>query len=145
MPHPAQVAAWMTRDPSTTHEDTSLFGALDLMQQRNVHRLPVVDGNGAVVGMITRSDIQTAANGAHERADVIFALVGLTVGDVMTREPVTVAAEDTINEAAACMLAHHISGVPIVEGDRLAGILTETDIFRIVAAEWPAEQEPVTP
>ena len=152
MPHSDHVEDWMTREPCTTGEDTSLFGAYDLMQRRNVRRLPVLSASGALAGIVTRSDILMAAPFApDQRADAMFALAGLTVADCMTRHPLTVAPTDTIAAVAGCMLAHHISGVPVVEDAALVGIITESDIFRLVVQDWPAAsscasvQEPHTP
>ena len=127
----------MTPDPTTVPADVSLFGAFDLMQRHDVRRLPVLDANGALVGILTRSDIlRTTAFSPGTRADAMFALAGLTVADAMTPRPITVSPEYTIAAVAACMREHHISGVPVVAGNRVVGILTESDIFRMVAQAW---------
>jgi acetoin utilization protein AcuB len=63
-----------------------------------------------------------------------------TVEDAMTSDPVTVAPDETIQEAAERMLENQVSGLPVVENDHLVGILTESDIFKIVV-NWWAEEE----
>jgi acetoin utilization protein AcuB len=62
------------------------------------------------------------------------------VRDVMTSDPVAIAPDDTIQEAAECMLENQVSGLPVVENDRLVGILTESDIFKLVVNWWAGEE-----
>jgi acetoin utilization protein AcuB len=58
----------------------------------------------------------------------------------MTPNPITVAANDSIGKAAAMMIRARVSGLPVLEQDRLVGIITESDIFRLVASTWAAEE-----
>ncbi|MCB0043656.1 MAG: CBS domain-containing protein, partial [Caldilinea sp.] len=58
------------------------------------------------------------------------------VGEIMTWDPVTVDPEDTIQDAAERMLEYQVSGLPVVDGTRLVGIITESDIFRLVVESW---------
>ena len=142
--HKAAVRDWMTPDPVTITVETSLIHAYEVMQERTIRRLPVVDSAGALRGIITRSDIQSLVpfgHSAEERADALFALAGQTVEDHMTSWPVTVAPDEPISHAAQQMQTHKISGVPVVEDGRPVGIITESDIFRFVASRWAAEEE----
>jgi acetoin utilization protein AcuB len=105
------------------------------MRDRGIHRMPVVDGAGRLVGIVTRSDIEGAVSfqrtdaGWHEAR---FSLAGTSVSEVMTKGPVTVTPDTSMRDAAALMLQRHLSGLPVVEGDQLVGIITETDLFRLV-------------
>lgn len=131
------VQDWMSRDPLTVRADTSAVEAYERMRERGVHRLPVVDAAGHLVGIVTRSDIEGAVSFRHTEAgwhEGRFALAGTVVGEVMTRDPVTVTSDTPMRRAAALLLEHHLSGLPVVEGDRLVGIITESDLFRLVVA-----------
>jgi CBS domain-containing protein len=67
-------------------------------------------------------------------------MVTRAVRDVMTYDPITVDPEDTIQEAAERMLEYEVSGLPVISGNRPVGIITESDIFRLVVESW-AETE----
>jgi len=135
------VQDWMTRDPLTVGPDTSAVEAYERMRQRKIHRLPVVAG-GRLVGIVTRSDIE--GTGSFQRTEAgwheaRFALAGTVVEEVMTRDPIAVTVTTPVRDAVALMLQHHLSGLPVVENDRLVGIITETDIFRLVLDRCLAE------
>jgi acetoin utilization protein AcuB len=133
----SHVKDWMTQNPLTVRPDTSAVEAYERMRDHKVHRLPVVDAAGHLVGIVTRSDIEGAVsfqhrpNGWHEGR---FALAGSLVSEMMTVGPITVTPTATMREATTLMLGHHLSGLPVVEDETLVGILSETDIFRMVVA-----------
>ena len=134
MHHKVLIRDWMTSKPFTAYEDMSLMGAYERMQEHDIRRLPVVVGE-KLIGIITRSDIQQLIAWTQ---DQIFALAGRTVSEVMTRNPAAVDHNQTVRDAAMKMRELHISGMPVVNGDRLVGIITESDIFRMVVNEWSA-------
>jgi acetoin utilization protein AcuB len=129
----SQVADWMTREPVTVASTASLADAYDLMQDQGVRRLPVVD-EGAVRGIVTLNDILRVMPLIGEDGDRETRLMMSTrrVSDVMTYDPVTVQSEDTLLDAAERMLEYQVSGLPVRDGQRLVGIITESDIFRLV-------------
>jgi acetoin utilization protein AcuB len=132
----------MTENPYVVSPDTSLIAAYSLMFEKEVRRLPVVQGQ-ALVGIITLSDIQRAIPLTLEEIDTATKLemAAVTVRDVMTSDPITVTPDDTIQEAAERMLENQVSGMPVVENDHVIGILTESDIFRLVVNWWAEEEE----
>lgn len=136
-----QVSDWMTRDPVTVTPQTSLADAYELMLEREVRRLPVTDGE--LMGIITLSDILRTLPSLTEEGDDATRLLAVTrrVGEVMTYDPVTIDPEDTIQEAAERMLEYQVSGLPVISGGRVVGIITESDIFRLVVESW-AEPTP---
>ena len=139
-----QVRDLMTRDPIVVEGEMSLYDAYALMFENEIRRLPVVN-RGRIVGIITLSDIQRAlptAVGAWETATGLQ-VTTLTVADVMSPDPITVAPEDTIQQAAAQMLENQVSGLPVVQDDRAVGIVTESDIFRLVVSAWAEDGESV--
>jgi len=122
------VRDWMTSHVKTIHPQTRLFEALKLMEQEHVRRLPVVDGR-KLLGIITRSDIYAALGpveqwGAYEEGDEP------SVEEHMTPKPLSVSPKDPLETAALLMHNNRISGLPVVDGPRLVGIITETDIFK---------------
>ena len=129
----SQVADWMRRDPATVASSSSLADAYDLMQENEVRRLPVEDRQD-FQGIITLSDILRAMPLVAEEADRETRLMMTTrkVSDVMTYDPITIQSEDTLQDAAERMLEYQVSGLPVLDGRRLVGIITGSDIFRLV-------------
>lgn len=133
------VGDWMTRAVITISPDTTLAEAHKLMQEKCIRRLPVMD-HDRVVGIVTLGDVrgaepsQASSLSVWEMNDL---LAKLKVREVMTRNPMTIRQNASIAEAARLMLDHKFSGLPVLdEGKRLVGIITESDIFRLVASEW---------
>ncbi len=129
------VETWMSRELVTVGPDSSAVEAYERMRARNVHRMPVVDKAGQLVGIVTRSDIEGAVSFQRTEAgwhEARFALAGTTVAEVMSTNPITVSPATSMREAAGLLVDHHLSGLPVVEGGALVGIITETDLFRLV-------------
>jgi acetoin utilization protein AcuB len=135
-----QVRDLMTKDPVVAEPAMSLYDAYALMFENEVRRLPVLRKN-RLVGIITLGDIQRALPSAFGpwETDLRLKVTTLTVGDVMSPDPVTINAEDTVQEAAAQMLESQVSGLPVMQGDQVIGIVTESDIFRLVVSSWSEE------
>ncbi len=133
----SQVRDLMTPDPITANPGMPLYEANTLMFENGVRRLPVVS-KGRLVGMVTLSDIQRALPTAFDAwdTDTQLKVSQLVVGDVMTPEPVTASPEDSLQAAAEQMLENQVSALPVVEDERVVGILTESDIFRLVVSAW---------
>lgn len=135
------VRDWMSRHPVTIPKDASLPEAHRLMNDKSIRRLPVMDGN-KLVGIITRGDVRGAEASEATTLSVWelnYLLSKLTVEHVMTRNVITVNSDTTIAEAAKVMLTQRIAGLPVMEGDQLVGIITESDIFRMVVEMWATE------
>lgn len=141
----------MTADPVTVTSDVSVTDAAHLMAERHIGALPVVDG-GRLVGFVTEGDLimQDArvhfptylsllggyvfAPGASDRFESsLKKAVGARVADVMTEEPITVTPEALASDVATLMVERDISRVPVVEADRLVGIVSKSDIVRMLA------------
>ncbi len=123
----------MTRGVETVTPETSLGDAVRRMNARNIRRLVVVKGR-AVVGMICRQDVVRAFPENLNPFSVasIDALPDLgTVAEFMHSPVITIEADQPIEAAARRMTEHHIGGLPVVQGEKLAGIITESDIFRV--------------
>jgi acetoin utilization protein AcuB len=118
----------MTAPAVSVPPQLRMFPALKLMNDKKIRRVPVVEGR-KLVGILTKSDIYGALGpvsqwGAFEEGSEP------SVSDYMTPDPATIEASAPIEEAAALMHEKRISGLPVVEGKRLVGVITETDLFR---------------
>lgn len=133
------VSDWMTREVITISPETSLKEAHEIMKQKKIRRLPVVTHN-KVVGIVTLGDIRGAEPSRASSLSVWEMnnlLANLKVSEIMTRNPATIRANESIGEAAKFMLENKFSGLPVVDdADNLLGIITESDIFRLVVNEW---------
>ncbi|MCC6849741.1 MAG: CBS domain-containing protein [Deltaproteobacteria bacterium] len=136
------VDMWMTRDPLTIAPTTAISAAALLMTRRKVRRLVVVDGEHRVVGMVSAGDIARAfpPDLNPTSAAVTDRSVPAPVATIMTRAICSVASGAAMEEAARLLRAHKIGAVPVVQGSRLAGIVTESDLFRaLVEMSDPGE------
>jgi acetoin utilization protein AcuB len=128
------VREWMTTSPVTITPKTSLSEAHRLMKQKKVRRLPVVD-NGRLVGIVALSDVLEAEpSGATTLSiyELNYLLAELKVDKIMKHNVITVVPTTTIREAARIMLENKIGGLPVTENGNLVGIITESDIFRMI-------------
>ncbi len=129
------VGERMTRNPVTITEDTSIDDALHLMRERKVRRLPVLDASGKMVGIVSDRDLLHAAPSPATSLSVYelhYLLSKLTVKRVMSSPVITVTPSTPLEEAARIMADNKIGGLPVTEDGRLVGIITETDIFKIL-------------
>lgn len=123
----------MTADPFVTSPDTPVPEALALMRQKKVRRLPVLDSKGKLVGIVAEKDIIYASPSPSTTLSVweIHSLLDkLKVEKVMARSLVTVSGDTPLEDAARLMAEKDVGGLPVMHGDRLVGIITETDLFR---------------
>ncbi|MBI5305803.1 MAG: CBS domain-containing protein [Chloroflexi bacterium] len=127
----------MTPDPVTIDPHTTLPEAHRLMKECCIRRLPVVE-HGQLVGIVTLGDVREASPSSASSLSIyeLTYLIGrLTVGQIMTRDPITVAPDFSVEATARLMLEHKIGGLPVVDGERVVGIITESDIFRLLVNE----------
>ncbi len=131
------VRDWMTPNPITVTPKTPLTEAHRIMKEHKIRRLPVVDRD-QVVGIVTLGDIREASPSDATSLSIFelnYLLAQLTLDKVMTRDPLTITSDSNIREAARLMLEHKIGGLPVVDNGKLVGIITESDIFRVLAQE----------
>lgn len=126
------IRDWMTPDPITISGSATLPEAYWLMVSNEIRRLPVVDG-GVLVGIVTLEDLRQKMPASFINIDPIRVsdmLSKLPVRQVMAQNPKTISVDAPLVEAAQQMLAHKISALPVMDDDKLVGIITESDIFR---------------
>lgn len=143
------VKDWMTGDPITVNPGETVLDAGRLMVDRTIRRLPVLEGSN-LVGIVTYGDLRGARAAAAAGADIWElgnVLSRLTIREIMTPNPVTISPDDTIGEAARRMLKYMVGGLPVLDAHaRLVGIITESDIFRLVVRDWMhSAEEPSEP
>jgi acetoin utilization protein AcuB len=128
------VGERMTKRPVTVTEDTPVSRALELMKREKVRRFPVVDKHGKLAGIVLEKDLIYAAPSPATTLSIFeihTLLAKIKVSDVMTREVITVTEDTPVEEAARIMTDNGIGGLPVMQGDQLVGIITETDIFKV--------------
>jgi acetoin utilization protein AcuB len=128
-----RVKERMTHPAVTIRCDAFAGEAWKLMRSRKLRHLPVVDDSDRLVGILTDRDLrQVIFDPAiqEQLGNLPKALNLLTVKEVMTWGVITVSPEAEIRQAARLMHEHKIGALPVVEGDRVVGILTETDIVK---------------
>ena len=151
MPRSTLVRQVMTTDVVTVRPDEPIQEATRKLIAHEVDGAPVVDANGAVVGMLTSDDLLVQETKLHYPTVVslfgaylelpsahrqfeedLRKAVGATVEEVMNDEPVTVGDEDTLERAATLMHEENVSRLPVVRDGRLVGIIARGDILRAV-------------
>jgi CBS domain-containing protein len=129
------VRAWMTSPVKTIAPETAISKAHQLMKDNGIRRLPVLDA-GRLVGIVTIGDIREASPSDATTLSIWelnYLWAQLTVEKVMTRNVFTIRPDASIIDAAQLMLDNKISGLPVIDPqDGLVGILTESDIFRML-------------
>ncbi len=132
------VRYWMASPAITARADMDLEATLDLMRQNKIRRLPIIADGNQLCGILALSDVYPFI-GPHElnRAELTDEqrqrLRGLRVDAVMTPSPITCDRNAPLEEVGALMRRHRIGAVPVTEGDRLVGIITESDILGALA------------
>ena len=132
------VRDWMTPSPVTVGAKTTLPDAHKLMKERDFRRLPVIDDQGRLIGIVTLGDVREAGPSSATTLSIFelnYLLSQLTVDKIMTRDVVTVSPDATIRDAANLMLKHEVGALPVMENGKLVGIITESDIFRLVVQQ----------
>jgi len=122
----------MTAEPRTAELTLSLAEAARLMKSEDVGSLPIVE-EGRLVAVLTDRDIvvRAVAEGVDANATVI--------GDVASRDPVTVEPQQDLDEALMLMARHQVRRLPVVEGDRLVGVLAQADVAQEAKAKQAGE------
>jgi len=129
------VGERMTRNPVTISDDTNIDDALHLMRERKVRRLPVLDASGQMVGIVSDEDLLHASPSPATSLSVYelhYLLSKLNVRSVMSSPVITIKPDTPLEEAARIMADNKIGGLPVVEDNQLKGIITETDVFKIL-------------
>jgi acetoin utilization protein AcuB len=136
------VRDWMTAPVYTVLPNTPVATAHKIMKDKSIRRLPVM-GEHEIIGMVTLGDIRQASPSDATTLSIWelnYLWSQLAVDRIMTTRVVTVGPDEPILNAAELMLKHKISGIPVVQGKTLLGVVTESDIFRmLIRSRQPSE------
>jgi CBS domain-containing protein len=144
-----RVREVMTPNPITIDPQAPVGTAVAVMRERSLRHLPVVDDRGELVGIVTDRDLRSAmlAPAIDQYADAaergrVRALAAelddVRVSHVMTWGALTTGPDVMVAQAAAVMADARVGSLPVVEGQRLIGILTERDVLRAVGTTLPS-------
>ena len=126
----------MTQNPVTVTPETSFADALQILREKKIRRLPVVDKQGDLVGIAVEKDLLYASPSPATSLSIYelhYLLTKLQVKEVMTKRVIAVGEDCPLEEAARIMVDHKIGSLPVVRGKQVVGIITETDLFKTMA------------
>lgn len=129
------IAHRMTKNAVTATPEMNIQEAGALMKKEKVHRLPVLDAEGKLVGVISEKDILKAAPSPVSTLstyEMNYLMSKLTVKKLMSRNPVTITKDTTVEEAARLMVDQDLSCLPVLDDDKLIGIVSKSDMFKIL-------------
>jgi len=129
------VKDWMSKTVITVDINDSMQGAMKLLKENAIPMLPVTK-KGKLVGIITDRDLKRASPSdatTLEIHELLFLVAKITVKDIMTKDPITIPYNYTVEEAAEILLKNKISGAPVVDDhDQIVGTITKGDLFRVL-------------
>ena len=147
------VADVMSHNPIVVKAETPLKEAVQIIAERRISGLPVVDDAGKLVGIISETDLMWQETGVTPPAYIMFLdsviylqnpatyerdlhkALGQTVGEVMSKNPITISPDKTVKEAARLMHDRNVHRLPVLDSaGQVIGILTRGDIIRAMAA-----------
>jgi acetoin utilization protein AcuB len=127
------VRKWMSAKPVVIEEDASLSEAINLLKQNKIRRLPVMK-KGRLVGIISDRDLKEASPSKATSLDIWelhYLMSKIIVKTIMTKNPITVSPDTTLERAAILMFDNKIGGLPVIDTKKnLVGMLTEQDVFK---------------
>ena len=126
---------WMTKPVVTIDLNESMYDAIKLTKKHDIKMIPVLKKN-QLAGIITDRDLKKASASdatTLEMHELLEVLSNIKIADIMTKDPITVPLNFTVEETARVLLDKKISGVPVLDdnGD-VAGIITQSDIFKVL-------------
>ena len=130
------IRDWMTTDVITATPETSMLKVSKMMKEYDIRRVPVVDAQNKVVGIVSDRDVKDASPSKATTLDMhelYYLLSEIKVRDIMTPDPVTVEVRDTVERVALLMEERALGGLPVVDDEgSLVGIITDHDIFKVL-------------
>jgi CBS domain-containing protein len=130
----------MTKSPVSVRPDTSTKAALQLLDRHGITMMPVVDGDGDVLGVVSEGDLVHDSLPPDARAHLMpqadrRATHPMRVEEVMTRKPLWVHRETDLGEAAELMISRAVKSLPVVDGSHLVGMVSRRDVVHALARD----------
>lgn len=134
----------MTTPVITLTPETPFQEALKLMREHKIRRIPLVDEKQRLVGIVSERDLLHAEPSPATSLSIWemnYLLWKLKLGDVMSKDVITVTPLTPLQDAASLLIKHKIGGLPVLDAERhVVGVITETDIFKAFVALLSTEQ-----
>ena len=131
------VKNWMSKDVITVDVNDSMQDATGLLKEHNIRGLPVMK-NGKLAGVVTDRDLKKASASdatSLEIHELLYLISKIKIKEIMTKDPITIPVDYTVEEAAEVLLDNKLSGAPVVDDEgHVVGIITQTDIFRVMVS-----------
>lgn len=140
------VGERMSKPVLTISPDVPVQDALAAMRKEHIRRFPVVDKQGRLLGIVSESDLLNASPSEATSLsvwEINYLLSKVTVERVMAKDVITVTEDTPIEEAARIMADKKIGALPVMKGQKLVGIITETNLFKIFLELLGARSEGV--
>lgn len=131
------VSAIMTKDPISVNVTNKVSEVADIFNERNIHHIPVVSGE-KLIGIISKTDIERisyVSNVQDEKANTAIYDM-LKIEQVMTDQVDTVQESDEIRDAARKFAKGSYHALPVLEGEKLSGIVTTTDVIKYLLDQY---------
>ena len=129
-----ELADWMSSNVHCVQAGDSCTELMRIMKEYHVRHVPVVDEQQRLVGIVSEGDVLLGGNvtktGYHVSPESCSANSPRCAADLMSENAITLSSESTLEDAARIMVEHSLSSIPIVDKDRLVGIVTSTDLLR---------------
>ena len=134
------VRELMTTPAVTVGPETSLKQAVRLLDEHRITAMPVVDGYGALVGVVSEADVLRDTVPIDRRAyellvEITAPTVHLVVTDVMTHLPISVSPDDDVARAVELLVDTQVKSLPVVEFGRVVGMLSRRDVIAVLARQ----------
>jgi acetoin utilization protein AcuB len=137
------VKNWMRKPAITIDADASMHDAINLLKNHNIKMLPVME-KGRLVGIVTDRDLKRASASdatSLEIHELLYLISKIKIKEIMTKNPIKVSEDYTVEETAEILLKHNISGVPVIDQHHnIVGTITQNDVFRILISLTGAEK-----
>ena len=131
------VKNWMSTSVITIDENSSMHDAIKVLKENNIRMLPVMKKT-KLVGIVTDRDLKRASASDATLLDVhelVYLMAKIKVKHLMTKNPITVPIDFTVEETAEVLLSNKISGLPVLDHERkLVGVITQSDLFKAMIA-----------
>jgi acetoin utilization protein AcuB len=129
------VKNWMSKNVISIDVNDSMRDAMELLKEHGIRMLPVMK-KGRLVGIVTDRDVKKASASdatTLEIHELLYLLEKIKVKDIMTKDPIMVPPDYTVEETAQVLLDGKISGAPVVDDNgQVVGTITQTDLFRVL-------------
>jgi len=127
------VTHWMSKSLFTVDVNDTIQEAIIRLQANEISKLPVLE-RGSLVGIVTDRDVRrfwpSVADSSSDIKDLVYMAVHMTVGLIMTKDPITVTWSSSLQETAMVLLDNNISGCPVVNDEgKVVGMITKNDLF----------------